>query len=193
MHKYYGYFIVFTVQLAVITGIMRRTHIGMNDQPKRIALVILNVIFFFGPLIFWEIRHQIRLRNPSALKSDLNLESMSRIEFDTHIANGRKLVVLDNYVLDLGEFISVHPGGKFVINHSIGSDVSKFFFGGYNLEGNLGQITPGHNHSAYARMIVNELAIAHFEKDIPIEINTVCLRSESKSRIHAPDIKVIHF
>jgi cytochrome b involved in lipid metabolism len=30
-----------------------------------------------------------------------------------------------------------HPGGKFVIEHNIGRDVSKFFYGGYSLDGNL--------------------------------------------------------
>lgn len=57
VHKYFGYFIIFAVQLAVITGIYRRTVIGLNDQPKRIGLIIANVVFFFGPIAILEIIH----------------------------------------------------------------------------------------------------------------------------------------
>ena len=38
-----------------------------------------------------------------------------------------------------------HPGGKFVIEHNIGRDISKFFFGGYSLEYSSGLHT--HTHS----------------------------------------------
>ena len=72
----------------------------------------------------------------------------------------------------------MHPGGKFVLEHTVGSDVSKLFFGGYSLEGNIGQITPGHNHSSYARMIVNDLAIAIFEQDLTPGHETLCHVSE---------------
>lgn len=54
-----------------------------------------------------------------------------------------------------------------MLKHNIGRDISKFFFGGYSLENNADKGTVGHNHSVYARMIVNELAIAIFEKELP--------------------------
>jgi hypothetical protein len=50
----------------------------------------------------------------------------------------------------------------------IGKDISKFFFGGYSLEGNFQTAQNCHNHSSYARMIVNDIAIAIYEADIPI-------------------------
>jgi len=47
--------------------------------------------------------------------------------------------------------------------HNIGRDVSKFFYGGYSLEGNLGRAPArGHAHSTFARKIVSDLAIAHY-------------------------------
>lgn len=176
----------------MITGIYRRTVIGMNDQPKRIGLIVANVVLFFGPILVMEIVHQIRLRRPVALKPRLELPSMSRSDFDNKVATGSKYVVIDNLVLDLQEFVGVHPGGKFVIEHNVGTDISKFFFGGYSLEGNIGQITPGHNHSVYARMIINDLAIAIFEQDLTPMHETLCLVSEKKSSVHAPDVKVLH-
>jgi hypothetical protein len=41
---------------------------------------------------------------------------MSREEFDEAVSKGKKLVILDNLVVDVTEFISQHPGGKFVLN-----------------------------------------------------------------------------
>ncbi len=92
---------------------------------------------------------------------------MSRKDFNEAVMRGRQLMILDNLVIDVQEFINEHPGGKFVLQHNVGEDISKFFFGGYCLEGNLKGISPGHKHSAYARLIVNELAIAIYERDIP--------------------------
>lgn len=98
---------------------------------------------------------------------------MTRQEFEVKIQAGEKLVILDNQVLDVAEFINHHPGGKFVIRHTIGSDVGKFFFGGYNLEDNTTKVSKGHVHSNYAKMIVNDLAIALFEGDIPMSTEIV--------------------
>jgi cytochrome b involved in lipid metabolism len=89
--------------------------------------------------------------------------NMTQDEFNQLVSSGRKLVVLDELVLDLGSFISRHPGGRFVLKQNIGRDVSKYFYGGYSLEGNLGAApAQGYRHSNYARIIVNQLAIATF-------------------------------
>ena len=50
------------------------------------------------------------------------------------IQNGQKLVILDDLILDIADFMPEHPGGFFSLNHNIGRDVSKFFYGGYSLE-----------------------------------------------------------
>ena len=63
---------------------------------------------------------------------------MTAREFEQAIKNGRKLCILDDLVLDMEEFIDQHPGGRFVLTHNIGRDISKFFYGGYSLEDNLG-------------------------------------------------------
>ncbi len=54
-----------------------------------------------------------------------------------------------------------HPGGRFLLEHNVGRDVSKFFYGGYSLDGNL--IKGGshiNTHSNVARKIVESLVIA---------------------------------
>ena len=45
---------------------------------------------------------------------------------------GQQLVILDEYVLNVTDFINKHPGGRFAVKHNIGRDVSKFFYGGYS-------------------------------------------------------------
>jgi len=51
-----------------------------------------------------------------------------------------------------------------VIEHCIGTDIAKFFYGGYSLEDNM-KPTPafGFRHSNYARMIANDIAIARLD------------------------------
>ncbi len=88
---------------------------------------------------------------------------MSTSEFNDQINQGRKLVILDHMVLDVEQFINQHPGGRFVLMHNIGRDVSKFFHGGYSLEDNMGRKpAQGYMHSSLARMVVNDLAIATY-------------------------------
>jgi hypothetical protein len=48
---------IFATQLVVITGIMRRIDIGKMDEPKKVGLIVGNVIIFVGTLLFGEIRH----------------------------------------------------------------------------------------------------------------------------------------
>lgn len=89
---------------------------------------------------------------------------MSREEFESALADGKQYVLLDDLVLDVKDFMHQHIGGKFVIRNTIGTDISKFFYGGYSLENNADKAR-GHVHSIYAKMIVNDIAIAILEKD----------------------------
>lgn len=96
----------------------------------------INLGAFFIPLFLGEIFHRIRLyKEDPFTKVQV---SMSPKEFHDLVNHGRKLVILDELVLDIESFVKHHPGGRFVLNHNIGRDISKFFHGGYSLEGNLG-------------------------------------------------------
>ena len=58
---------------------------------------------------------------------------MSIEDYEKELENGnRKLVVLDDLVLDVTRFANSHPGGRFLIEKNSGKDISKFFYGGYN-------------------------------------------------------------
>lgn len=90
---------------------------------------------------------------------------MKRDEFERAVwEEGKQYVLVDDLVCDVEAFADKHPGGKFLIKHHIGRDVSKYFWGGYSLEGNLnGPPRPGHIHSNYAKKILMDLCIARFE------------------------------
>lgn len=69
-------------------------------------------------------------------------------------------MILNEMVLDVSKFIDYHPGGKFVLQVNTGRDISKFFYGGYCLEGNSGgRPAEGYMHSNYAKLIVNDLIV----------------------------------
>jgi hypothetical protein len=58
VHKYFGYFVIITVQLAVTTGIMRRiTLLGLGKKSKEVWLVVVNLLLFVGSLAVGEYRH----------------------------------------------------------------------------------------------------------------------------------------
>jgi len=70
------------------------------------------------------------------------------------------LVILDDLVLDVGDYMDNHPGGRFLLSHNIGRDVSKFFYGGYALDGNISNKAKVHRHTNVARSQVDTLAVA---------------------------------
>ena len=76
---------------------------------------------------------------------------------------GKKLVVFDNLVLNLNGYEKIHPGGKFNLVHNYGRDVSKFFFGGYNLVNNPKAKKQPHHHSQPALDIVKSLVVGVLE------------------------------
>ena len=66
-------------------------------------------------------------------------------------------------VLNVDGFEKYHPGGAFVIEHNIGRDISKFFYGGYALTGNTPDPTATVSrtpHSNVAIKIASDLAVA---------------------------------
>ena len=66
-------------------------------------------------------------------------------------------------VLDVSRFMDEHPGGKFSLEHNIGRDISKFFYGAYQLENGptkFGGYNLAYTHSNDARSAVNTLIVA---------------------------------
>jgi cytochrome b involved in lipid metabolism len=85
-------------------------------------------------------------------------------EFEKMVKNGDKVCILDDIVLNLETYAYSHPGGAFLIEYTVGRDISKFFFGSYALDGNNskpGSENNSHAHSNIARKIANRHAIGY--------------------------------
>lgn len=93
------------------------------------GVIILNLLFMFSVLAYFEIRHQRILSESDELYTS---NEMDMATFQKEVTqNFRKFVILDNYVIDVADFIEHHPGGQFVLKHNIGRNISKFFHGSY--------------------------------------------------------------
>jgi delta8-fatty-acid desaturase len=51
-------------------------------------------------------------------------EIISPAEIERRVADGQPVVIYEGYVLDLGEWINMHPGGKLAILHMVGRDAT---------------------------------------------------------------------
>ena len=60
-------------------------------------------------------------------------------------------------MLDLKGYERIHPGGKFNLMHNLGRDISKFFFGGYNLVNE--PVRRPHHHTSSALDIVKTMIV----------------------------------
>jgi hypothetical protein len=73
------------------------------------------------------------------------------------------LVLIDDLIIDVSRFMSEHPGGKFLLEHNVGRDISKYFYGAFILENGVG-LSP-HRHSNVARTIVNKLIVGRLNQE----------------------------
>ena len=88
-------------------------------------------------LVVFEIYYQIfKFMKPDPFTQPN--ETMTVEEFTSRVVlEGQKLVILDDLVLEVDDYMDNHPGGRFLLEHNIGRDISKYFYGGYGLDGNI--------------------------------------------------------
>jgi len=145
-------------QVAILSGVHQYNEKYTTETSP---LGIINIIMFFALLVVFEIYFQIyKYRKPSAFRNP-NL-TMTLEDFNKQVTlEGKKLVILDDLILEVGDYMDNHPGGKFLIEHNIGRDISKFFYGGYGLDGNmLASGSLKNTHSNIARAQVDTLIVA---------------------------------
>ena len=73
---------------------------------------------------------------------------------------GENLVILENFVVDFGDYAQFHPGGKFLLEKNRGRDITKYYYGGaamLNSEDNANL----HRHSYQADTQVAQMIIGH--------------------------------
>ena len=190
MHKYMAYFIIAGSQVTVSSGILN--YFTYADKPTKGWIILgLSNLAILIILVAGEVVYRLRLKKDIPLETFQDIDNFTRADFNNFVHNQREeLVILDQFVLDVSSFMGEHPGGRFVLKHCIGRDISKFFYGGYSLDGNIGKDKPnrGHFHSAFARKIANSLIIAHFEKETN-RVTTICRLREDRIYNVSPIIK----
>lgn len=124
---------------------------------------IANAVVFTSIIIISEIIYRLWLwRSSIEVSQNESKRSISLDEFTDMVHNKKKrLIILDNKVLDFGEYDDFHPGGKFYLLKNIGRDISKFFYGSYKLVND--STVKAKNHSASAMALANSLTIGHLE------------------------------
>ena len=82
-------------------------------------------------------------------------------DFDYAISSGKQYVLLDNYVVDVKNFIDEHPGGSAVLKHHIGKDIGKYFHGAYSVVSPYAQ----NIHSTDALKILKRLIVSKLSSE----------------------------
>jgi len=163
IHKYLSYAIIIVAAFSTVTGV-RSYNLNRKQLPH---FWIAPAVAFVVPWIVMEIRHQIFLRTYVDLIKPTTV--MTEEEFYTITRKGRRhLLLIDDLVVDATDYAPYHPGGKFIIERTRGTDISKFFYGGYNLEPqNNGQ---NYNHTNYARLAINEMIVGVLVRNVNISM-----------------------
>ena len=87
------------------------------------------------------------------------LSTISQLQYNNMIRSGRKLVLFNNFIVDVESFMDEHPGTRFVISQNIGREIGKYFYGAYSMEED---VSP-HIHSSYAAELIKRLTIGKLE------------------------------
>jgi hypothetical protein len=145
IHQVVGYTLLLLGFLECLTGIY---DFFIAYEPSLAwPLVIANTVLTIVVAGFCEMIYQAKLKKEKEIKrpdATLTLK-----EFEKLVSRGHKLVILDDLVLDVKDYTQLHPGGNLVFDENIGRDVSKFFYGGYSMNGQK-----CYAHSYFARKIV---------------------------------------
>ena len=172
LHKNLGYFVLF-IGFAI-------SGMGVNNYQKHVprgSAPTLQWVYLLGYPAFalvFEIAFQIWRRRGTRelhVRPDLFQISPEEVRKEVLFRN-KNWLILDNLVLDISsslpgsQYINFHPGGRFVLAKNLGRDISKYFYGGYQLvqrnpkDRNSVQI---YNHSHAAIQICNRMVIANLE------------------------------
>jgi cytochrome b involved in lipid metabolism len=151
-HRYFGYFMITLSQVAILTGTLKyAAYQGQQVNLLGVVHFILVSLIVLGAEVLYQ-----RFSRGETPYADTHV-TVTREEFAQRVDEGEELVILDDLILDVSEFKAAHPGGRFLIEHNVGRDISKYFYGGYTLE-QEGAMKPK-THTNAARSIVNHLVV----------------------------------
>jgi hypothetical protein len=102
-----------------LTGVKSFSENYADDEDDNNPLGIIHIAIFYATWLIVEIVHQIRLRklrriaeNRSSFELKDNVRKVFTLdEFKGLIMKGKQLVILDDLVLDIKNYVLNHPGG----------------------------------------------------------------------------------
>lgn len=84
-----------------------------------------------------------------------NIPLYTLYEFNEMVSAGRKVVLYNNFIVDIDSFADQHPGTTYVLTENIGKDIGKYFYGAYSMSPDIVPYT----HSSYAAKLLEKLVI----------------------------------
>lgn len=132
--------------------------------------------------------------------TDRKFKTYTYDEIEVEVRDGQALFVFENNVLDLTNFMHLHPGNK-LINDYVGTDVSPYIYGAFPCLSSLKNI-----HSDGALNVIGRLSCGTINFPFPIFISLnenmrtwKLIEREKATKVHSiitfscPDCKVIMF
>jgi hypothetical protein len=169
-HKYSAYFILIWGQQLIFSGMTEFSKLANQKE------TFLNLYYFHLGctcllfIICESVWKQWKILNGSMVPHGKNIGFFSIEDYELAIRNGEAICTLDDLILDVSEYMKVHPAGMFVIDACIGRDMGKFFYGGYKMDQNEDHEdvqTTAYRHSMSARLAVKSLVIGKLTEDAP--------------------------
>lgn len=152
-HQIFGLLLIILSNFQVVTGLYR------INSPVR-NLIYVHFAAFIAMIATAEVIYRLRFRyKGKGFSVDKNVPLYSSEEFRNMARSGKKVVLFNDYILDIGSFISEHPGGSHFMKANIGKDVGKYFYGVSSMENG---ILP-YEHSNYAGKIIAKMVIGKLE------------------------------
>jgi peroxidase len=162
VHKWMGYSMVTGAAINCVLG--AELLLGVIAQWIVIAYFVLLIVIVL--VLSWrEEVYRDRVANPSVTKLDEDTarrfsmshsaSSLTMAEVRAHVRAGSKWIIVSGFVYDIATFVKHHPGGAYLIERHLGSDVTQFFRG----QDRFDESVPAHAHSPRAADILRALCV----------------------------------
>jgi hypothetical protein len=164
-HQVLGLLLILISNFQVVSGLV-------NYESSIKNLIYLHFAIYLIILVIMEIffRYRFTYKGKGLVRKQ-NVPEYSQIQLNKMIKEGRKLVLFNDYIVDVEFFLEEHPGTSFVLTENIGRDIGKYFYGSNSVEHDM----KSHAHSSYASLIIERLTIGKLKtvKSIPFDDTTL--------------------
>jgi NAD(P)H-flavin reductase/cytochrome b involved in lipid metabolism len=149
---------------------MTNCFLGVGELLPEIRYYVLGylitLIVVFVALGIYDDLNRGRLSSPSLIKTMAagglerahlasSQQSLTMKDVKRAIRTGNKWVILDGWVFDVTQFLPNHPGGAYLLESAVGSDIGQWFFGREAFSRQVGR----HSHSQRAHNILRGMCV----------------------------------